>query len=214
MTFTEAAIEVLRREGKPLHFKKIAEIAVRDSLLDHVGKIPEAVMGGQLAAHCRLPHADRKLVVVQSGTFALAEWGLDEDPTGLDGMIETPPADEIPYRGRERHPTPSRDMARSMGRGEGRARRREEGEERRGRRFPPPAEVAYEILAGSDRPMSLAEVAGQGAERFLMPAAFVRDPASLGAALAEDNRRRESAGRRALFAVDADMVSLAAQPEP
>ena len=46
MTFTEAAIEVLRREGKPLHFKKIAEIAVRDSLLDHVGKVPEDVMGG------------------------------------------------------------------------------------------------------------------------------------------------------------------------
>ena len=58
MTFTEAAIEVLRREGKPLHFRKIAEIAVRESLLDHVGKIPEETMADQLAAHCRLPHAD------------------------------------------------------------------------------------------------------------------------------------------------------------
>ncbi len=132
MTFTEAAIEVLRREGKPLHFKKIAEIAVRDSLLDHVGKIPEEVMGGQLASHCRLPHADRKVLAVQPGTFALVEWGLDEDPAGLEGLIETPPEDEIPYRPRERHPTPSREIARSTGR-EGRARRREEGEERRGR---------------------------------------------------------------------------------
>ncbi len=214
MTFTEAAIEVLRREGKPLHFKKIAEIAVRDSLLDHVGKIPDEVMGGQLATHCRLPHADRKVVVVQSGTFALAEWGLDEDPAGLEGMIEQPPADEIPYRGRERHPTPSREIARSTARGEGRARRREEGEERRGRRFPPPAEVAYEILAGSDRALPLAEVAAQGAERLLMPDAFVRDPSSLGAALSEDNRRRESAGRKPLFAIDGELVSLAAQPEP
>lgn len=216
MTFTEAAIEVLRREGKPLHFKKIAEIAVRESLLDHVGKIPEEVMGGQLATHCRLPHADRKLMAVQPGTFALVEWGLDEDPAGLENLIELPPEAELPYRPRERHPTPSREMARGAGRGEGRARRREEGEERerRGRRYPPPAEVAYEILAGSDLPLTLAEVAAQGAERLLMPDAFVRDTAALAAALSEDNRRRELAGRRPLFAVEGDRVSLAAQPEP
>jgi ribonuclease E len=214
MTFTEAAIEVLRREGKPLHFKKIAEIAIRDSLLDHVGKIPEDVMGGQLATHCRLPHADRKVMAVQPGTFALVEWGLDEDPKGLEDIIEQPPEGEIPYRARERHPTPSREIARSTGRGEARARRREEGEERRSRRYPPPAEVAYEILAGSDRPLAIAEIAAQGAERFLMPDAFVRDSAALAAALAEDNRRRQSAGRKPLFAIEGDQVALAAQPEP
>ena len=214
MTFTEAAIEVLRREGKPLHFKKIAEIAVRESLLDHVGKIPEEVMGGQLATHCRLPHVDRKVVAVQTGTFALVEWGLDEDPAGLDNLIEPPPEGEIPYRSNERHPTPSREIARTAARGETRARRREEGEERRGRRYPPPAEVAYEILAGADRPLTLGEIAAQGAERFLMPDAFVRDGASLAAALAEDNKRREASGRKPLFALDGDAVSLAAQPEP
>ena len=214
MTFTEAAIEVLRREGKPLHFKKIAEIAVRESLLDHVGKIPEEVMGGQLATHCRLPHVDRKVVAVQTGTFALVEWGLDEDPAGLDNLIEPPPEGEIPYRSNERHPTPSREIARTAARGETRARRREEGEERRGRRYPPPAEVAYEILAGADHPLTLGEIAAQGAERFLMPDAFVRDGASLAAALAEDNKRREASGRKPLFALDGDAVALAAQPEP
>ena len=90
MTFTEAAIEVLRREGKPLHFRKLTEIAIRESLLDHVGKIPEETMADQLAAHCRLPHAERRLIPVQQGTFALAEWGLDEDPAGLEGLIEPP----------------------------------------------------------------------------------------------------------------------------
>ncbi len=214
MTFTEAAIEVLRREGKPLHFKKIAEIAVRESLLDHVGKIPEEVMGGQLATQCKLPHTDRKVVVVQPGTFALVEWGLDEDPSGLDNLIEQPPEGEIPYRPNERHPTPSREAARGASRGEARARRREEGEERRGRRYPPPAEVAYEILAGADHPLALAEIAAQGAERFLMPDAFVRDGAALAAALAEDNKRREAAGRKPLFALEDDAVALAAQPEP
>ncbi len=82
MTFTEAAIEVLRREGKPLHFKKIAEIAIRESLLDHVGKIPDDTMADQLVAHCRLPHPDRRLIPIQSGTFALVEWEMDEDPAG------------------------------------------------------------------------------------------------------------------------------------
>ena len=104
MTFTEAAIEVLRREGKPLHFKKIAEIAVRDSLLDHVGKTPEETMADQLAAHFRLPRPERRVIPVQTGTFALTEWGLDEDPTGLEGLIEVPDESELPYRGRERHP--------------------------------------------------------------------------------------------------------------
>jgi hypothetical protein len=214
MTFTEAAIEVLRREGKPLHFKKIAEIAVRESLLDHVGKIPDEVMGGQLATHCRLPHADRKVFAVQQATFALVEWGLDEDPAGLDNMIEPPPEFEVPYRPRERHPIPSREVVRTSGRGEARARRREEGEERRGRRYPPPAEVAYEILAGAERPLALADIAAQGAERSLMPDAFVRDTGALASALAEDNRRRETAGRRPLFALEGDTVALAAQPEP
>ncbi|ACL65651.1 conserved hypothetical protein [Anaeromyxobacter dehalogenans 2CP-1] len=214
MTFTEAAIEVLRREGKPLHFRKIAEIAIRENLLDHVGKIPEETLADQLAAHCRLPHADRRMLPVQPGTFALSEWALDEDPHGLDNLIEPPPENELPYRGRERHPAPSREMARATGRGEaGRGRRREE-EDRRARRFPPPAEVAYEILAGAGRALTLAEIALQGAERMLMPDAFVRDTASLSAALAEDNRRREAAGRHPLFQVEGEAVTLIAQPEP
>jgi hypothetical protein len=214
MTFTEAAIEVLRREGKPLHFKKIAEIAVRESLLDHVGKIPEETMAGQLAAHCRLPHPDRRVLPVQSGTFALVEWGIDEDPAGLENLVEPPPEGELPYRGRERHPIPSRELARSTGREAGRGRRREEAEERRAKRYPPPAEVAYEILAGAGRPLTVTEIAAEGAERLLMPDAFVRDAGSLAAALREDNRRREGAGRTALFALDGDSVTLAAQPEP
>src|SRR5512138_1048832 len=212
MTFTEAAIEVLRREGKPLHFGKIAEIAIRENLLDHVGKVPEETMAGQLAAHCRLPATDRALMPVQPGTFALVEWGLEEDPAGLEGLVEPPPEAEPSYRSRERHPVPSRDLARATGR-DGRGRRREE-EERRGRKFPPPAEVAYEILAGAGRPLGLTEIAAQGAERLLMPDAFVREVGSLRAALTEDNRRRESGGRKSLFEIDGETVTLVAQPEP
>ncbi len=214
MTFTEAAIEVLRREGKPLHFRKVTEIAVRENLLDHVGKIPEEVMADQIAAHCRLPRPERMLMPVQAGTFALVEWQLDEDPAGLENMVEPPPLEELPYRARERHPIPAREMARVSGRGGDKARRREEGEEKRSRRFPPPAEVAYEILAGSGGAMSLGDIASHGAERQLMPDAFGRDHAALASALNEDNRRRELAGRRPLFGIDGETVTLVSQPEP
>jgi hypothetical protein len=214
MTFTEAAIEVLRREGKPLHFKKLSEIAIRENLLDHVGKIPEETMADQLAAHCRLPRNERRVMPVQQGTFALVEWGLEEDPAGLDNLVEAPPEGELAYRTRERHPVPSRDLTRGTSRGEGRARRRDE-DERRARRFPPPAEVAYEILAGAGRPLTVVEIAANGAERLLMPEAFVQDAGSLRAALIEDNRRREGANRKALFQIDdGDTVTLIAQPEP
>jgi hypothetical protein len=221
MTFTEAAVEVLKREGKPLHFRKIAEIAIHESLLDHVGKIPEDTMADQLAAHCKLPRSDRAIIVIQHATFALEEWGLPEDPLGLENLVELPPANEPAYRPRERHPVPTRELSRGpgrdagrdAGRDTGRGRRREEVDEKK-RRYPPPAEVAYEILSGADRPLTLRELASLGAERMLMPDAFVRDTASLAAALLEDNRRRESAGRKSLFSIDGEIIVLGAAPEP
>jgi hypothetical protein len=214
MTFTEAAIEVLRREGKPLHFRKITEIAVRENLLDHVGKIPEEVMADQVAAHCRLPKPERLLMPVLPATFALVEWQLDEDPAGLENLVEPPPLDELPYRTRERHPIPSRELVRAPGRGGDKGRRREEGEEKRGRRFPPPAEVVCELLTTAGTPLTIEELASAGAERQLMPDAFGRDHGALASALAEDNRRREAAGRRPLFLVEGETVTLVAQPEP
>ncbi|MFO0581040.1 MAG: HTH domain-containing protein [Anaeromyxobacter sp.] len=223
MTFTEAALEVLRREGKPLHFKKIVELAIRENLLDHVGKIPEETMADQLVAHARLPKAERRMLAVQHGTFALTEWGLDEDPAGIDNLVEAP-VEDLPIRGRERHPIPLRDLSRrdrqeqgsehGKDRGKDRGGRRRDEDGHHGRRYPPPAEVAFEILAGAGQPLDLASIAAQGAERLLMADAFVRDTGSLRSALLEDNRRRESAGRKALFALEGDLVTLAAQPEP
>ncbi len=49
MTFLEAAIEVLRREGKPLAIKRLAELAVQHNLLSVVGRDPETTMQARLA---------------------------------------------------------------------------------------------------------------------------------------------------------------------
>ncbi len=48
MTFTEAAAEVLRIAGKPLHYKEITEKALAKGWLVTGGKTPEATMYAQV----------------------------------------------------------------------------------------------------------------------------------------------------------------------
>lgn len=75
MTFYEAAVEVLRRTGRPLHFKKITELAIRDSLLSHVGKTPETTMGERLELEVRRED-DSIVVKTRPGVYALREEAL------------------------------------------------------------------------------------------------------------------------------------------
>lgn len=74
MTFTEAAIEVLRQAGKPLHYKKIAEIAIEKNLLSHVGKTPETTMSSRLATMVRKDRGDAPILKVKPGVFALRDF--------------------------------------------------------------------------------------------------------------------------------------------
>lgn len=48
MTFVDAAIEVLKREGKPLPVKRLAELAVKNNLLSVVGRDPASTMQDRL----------------------------------------------------------------------------------------------------------------------------------------------------------------------
>jgi hypothetical protein len=74
MTFTEAAAEVLRVAGKPLHYKEITELAIEQNLLSHVGKSPEVTMGARLAALLKKEDKTNPIVRVKPGVFALREW--------------------------------------------------------------------------------------------------------------------------------------------
>jgi hypothetical protein len=74
MTFTEAAAQVLRLAGKPLHYKEITEIAIEKNLLSHVGKSPEVTMGARLAALLKKEDKTNPIVRVKPGVFALREW--------------------------------------------------------------------------------------------------------------------------------------------
>ncbi|MEM6959585.1 MAG: winged helix-turn-helix domain-containing protein, partial [Myxococcota bacterium] len=77
MTFTEAAVEILRLVGKPLHYKKITEIAIERNLLSHVGKTPEITMSSRLATMVRKDRGEAPVVKVKAGVFGLREFSAD-----------------------------------------------------------------------------------------------------------------------------------------
>jgi hypothetical protein len=74
MTFYEAAVEVLRVAGRPLHYKKITEIAIKRGLLSHIGKAPELTMGNRLNQEVRKDDGTNVVVRTRPGVFALRAW--------------------------------------------------------------------------------------------------------------------------------------------
>lgn len=92
MTFTEAAAQVLRLVGKPLHYKEITDVAIEKNLLSHVGKSPEVTMGARLAALVKKGDKENPLVRIKPGVFALRDW----DKATIDkGLADRTPALEI-----------------------------------------------------------------------------------------------------------------------
>jgi hypothetical protein len=85
MTFTEAAAEVLRLAGKPLHYKEITELAIEKNLLSHVGKSPEVTMGARLAALLKKEDKTNPIMRVKPGVFALRDW---DEKKGKRGQKE------------------------------------------------------------------------------------------------------------------------------
>ncbi len=97
MTFTEAAVEVLRLVKKPLHYKKIAAIAIERELLSHVGKSPETTMSSRLATMVRKDRGDAPIIKIKPGVFALREFPQDVIDAGMKESghdYSLPPAEE------------------------------------------------------------------------------------------------------------------------
>jgi hypothetical protein len=93
MTFTEAAVEVLRSVGKPLHYKKITEIAIEKNLLSHVGKTPETTMSSRLATMVKKDRGDAPIIKVKPGVFALRDSAEEVEEETADS---TPPQSDTP----------------------------------------------------------------------------------------------------------------------
>jgi hypothetical protein len=73
MTFQEAALEILKRERRPLHFKDLTEKAMERKLLTFVGRTPEVTMQTQLTAAVKKAPGN-PFVRVKPGVFGLLRY--------------------------------------------------------------------------------------------------------------------------------------------
>ncbi|HEX3902868.1 MAG TPA: HTH domain-containing protein [Polyangia bacterium] len=134
MTFLEAAFEVLRLEGKPLHYKELTERVIGKKLLTFVGRTPEVTMQTQLTAAVKKAPGN-PFVRVKPGIFGLLRY---PEVTAEERAAANAKPEEPAKRGRVERP--EEDAAPSA---DGRRRRRRGGRGREEVRRPAP------VAAGS-----------------------------------------------------------------
>jgi hypothetical protein len=169
MTFLEAALEVLRREGKPLHYKDLTERAMGKKLLTFVGRTPEVTMQTQLTAAVKKAPGS-PFVRVKPGVFGLLrypEMPPDPEPEADDDSPSDSAAGENGARG---------DAAR------GRRRRRRGGRGRTARTDEGATTSAASESGGPDEGGASEGEGGEGAEE---PRVGRMSAADRAAALAE-----------------------------
>lgn len=72
MGFLEAAEEVLKQEGQPLHYDEITKRAMDLGLIETKGKTPNRTMNAQISTS--IHGGDSPFVRVRRGVYGLAEW--------------------------------------------------------------------------------------------------------------------------------------------
>lgn len=119
MTFMEAALEILKRERRPLHYKEITEKAMERKLLTFVGRTPEVTMQTQLTAAVKKAPG-QPFVRVKPGVFGLLRYP--------EAAPEPEPETEAPVA------SPKSQKEKGEGKGEGKSEKSAGGEEGRGGR--------------------------------------------------------------------------------
>src|SRR5687767_4917507 len=116
MTFLEAALEILRRERKPLHYKDITTKAMDRKLLTFVGRTPEVTMQTQLTAAVKKAPGN-PFVRVKPGTFGLLRY-----PEAMPESVPPPPPPRASAAGERSRASASADASTAEGRGRRRRR--------------------------------------------------------------------------------------------
>jgi hypothetical protein len=131
MTFLEAAFDVLRLEGKPLHYKDLTERVVGRKLLTFVGRTPEVTMQTQLTAAVKKAPGN-PFVRVKPGIFGLLRYPEVSAEERAAATAKPAKPEEPPKRSRgDDDSAPAGDRGRRRRRG-GRGREREHEERRPG----------------------------------------------------------------------------------
>jgi hypothetical protein len=149
MTFLEAALEILRRERRPLHFKELTEKATERKLLTFVGRTPEVTMQTQLTAAVKKAPGS-PFVRVKPGVFGLLRYP--------EAAAEPEPeaAPEKPQKGESRTAAAVEGEARG-----GRRRRRGGRGRRRGRGEAAGEATGQDETAAPTDASATADVAGE-----------------------------------------------------
>jgi hypothetical protein len=156
MTFLEAALNILSREKRPLHFKELTERAMTKKLLTFVGRTPEVTMQTQLTAAVKKAPGN-PFVRVKPGVFGLLRYPElpPEEPEVKAEKAEKAERTERTERA-ERAGAAPRAEAGEEG---GRRRRRRRGGRGRGR-----DEAAGTSAGGTSEATSESAEAGEGGE--------------------------------------------------
>lgn len=123
MTFLEAAVEVLRRERKPLPVRRLVELAIQRNLLSVVGRDPEATMQERIEEAFERHDTKHGFVKVKDGVYGLHVYPTTSAPEPAaepDGEPEAEaekPAEAAPAEGGEGATKKRRRRGRRGGRG-------------------------------------------------------------------------------------------------
>ncbi|MDF1563533.1 MAG: HTH domain-containing protein [Deltaproteobacteria bacterium] len=216
MTYYEAALEVLRAAGEPMHFEAITAAALEKDLLSHTGRLPESVMRSRLAAMAsREPPGE--LVATEAGIFGLASWGLTHVPEAVEEILSPDRGEGPPLRGPERNPMPLKEArlaseAERTGRWdtiEKQARARSRRRRRRARE----GETQIEALVALVRevgggPIDLLYIADAIPRQENLPEGFPTDIDGLRTLAAADTERALAAGLAGTFELEGDRITL------
>jgi restriction system protein len=74
----DAAAEVLRRAGKPLHYAEITRLMLDSGLWNTDGKTPDATINARLAVDIKRNGSASRFQRTGKGIFALRDWALTE----------------------------------------------------------------------------------------------------------------------------------------
>ncbi len=94
MTFIEAAMAVLEREGRNMSSREIADKAVSMGILSHVGKTPVQTMSARMSASVAKGDKKGPFVRVGRGVFGLVSW--NGKPPGPKRVPSPPPKESGP----------------------------------------------------------------------------------------------------------------------
>ncbi|RMG15476.1 MAG: hypothetical protein D6729_12385 [Deltaproteobacteria bacterium] len=220
MTFYEAALEILRREGRPLSVDEITQRALEENLLSHTGRVPEEIMRSRLVAMSQVEQG-REVVAVAPGTFGLAEWGLEQDDAAAQASLPAPPDLGPPLRPTERTPMTlqeARSARAAIEQGKHEAADREaRAKARRRWRRPTPGETPADALEAivvevGGGPVDLIYVVQALDRQEDLPEGFPTDIDGLRRLAMDENAARAEAGLPPRFVVQGDRIDLTQPP--